>query len=173
MNDLSIPENQIAPIEERFPFCNVLGITNLQEFTEYCKANNLAPTQLTREETQQRITITHDPLEGKLHWEITPNMDGLMATLIAGEALFLMPSLVVGDAVASIAEYFTQGKGHIDLGTGEAFVAVGFKDGKLSIQFEPHDKPIALKKLLMAALLSVLASDAGMPMENIWKLFDR
>ena len=102
-------------------------------------------------------------------------MDGLMATLIAGEATFLMPSLLVGDATMDIVEYFTKGEGHLDLGTGEAFVAIGFKDGKLSVQYEPHDKPIALKKILMAVLLSILASDSRdeqkHPLQIILKLF--
>ena len=166
-------QNQIAPSKERLPFCNVPGVTDLAGFMEYCQQHNLTPTQVTQDEILHRVSATLDLKTGIIKgWEISPNFpDGMMACLVAGEAVFLLPSLVMASAAMSLVEYFTKGEGHIDLGSGEAFVAIGFKDGKLSIQFEPHDKPIALKKLLMAALLSVLASDAGMPMEKIWKLF--
>ena len=85
------------------------------------------------------------------------------------KAAFLMPSVVVGDAAQSIAEYFTIGDGQIDLGSGEAAVMIAFKDGKLAIDWEPRDAPIAAKKLLAVALLRMIAEDAGLPIEKLFR----
>ncbi|MBI3385760.1 hypothetical protein HY031_01600 [Candidatus Gottesmanbacteria bacterium] len=131
----------------------------------------MEPVEVARADTIQRITIEHDPLDGKLTWKTSGPMDGLMAQLLAVNAAVLMPSIIVGDAAVSIAQYFTTGKGRVDLGTGTAAVMIGFQDGKLVLDWTPKDAPIAAKKLLAAALLFMIAKDAGLPMERLLKSF--
>lgn len=149
----------------------VPGATSLNQVFAQWKKRGLEPVEVARADTIQRITIEHDPLDGKLTWKTSGPMDGLMTQLLTVNALVLMPSLVVGDAAVSIAEYFTTGKGRIDLGTGTAAVMIGFQDGKLVLDWTPKDAPIAAKKLLAAALLFMIAKDAGLPIERLLKIF--
>jgi len=121
----------------------------------------------TEAETVQRIVITHDPLNGQLKWTISPNMDGLMATLLATNTLALMPALVVADAAVSIAEYFTTGEGRADLGTGEAAVMIAFRNGRLAVDSLPANNKTALRKLLATTLMALLAADDGHPLEGV------
>jgi hypothetical protein len=154
---------------ELFPAAQAPGATSLKDVFAQWKRRGLEPVEVTRAETIQRITIEHDPLDGKLTWKTSGPMDGLMTQLITVNALMLMPSLIVADAAVSIAGYFTTGKGRVDLGTGTAAVMIGFENGKLVLDWQPKDAPIAAKKLLAAALLFMIAKDAGLPMENLLK----
>lgn len=157
--------------DTKFPTAQVDGAVSLAAVLEAWKERGLEPVDIARSDTVQKITIEHDPLDGKLTWSVTGNMDGLMAQLLAVNALVLMPSLIVGDAVMSIAEYFTTGAGRIDLGTGEAAVVIAFKEGRLSMDSMPKDNPIAVRKLMAAALLYLLAQDNGNPTERFLKAF--
>lgn len=152
-----------------FPMAQVPGATSLNQVFAQWKKRGLEPVEVSRAETIQRITIEHDPLDGKLTWKTEGPMDGLMTQLLTVNALILMPSLIVADAAVSIAEYFTTGAGRIDLGTGTAAVMIGFQDGKLVLDWTPKDAPIAAKKLLAAALLFMIAKDAGLPLEKLLK----
>ena len=101
-------------------------------------------------------------------------MDGLIACEMITNAAFLMPAILVVDGAMSIAEYFTNGVGQLDLGTGEAAVMIAFKNGRLAIDWTPKEAPaptIAAKKLLAIALLRLIAEDAGLPMERLMRLF--
>lgn len=159
----------ISKKTEIFPAAQVSGAKSLKQVFAEWKKRGLEPVEVARADTIQRIIIEHDPLDGKLTWKTQGPMDGLMTQLLSINALVLMPSLVVGDAAVSIAEYFTTGKGKVDLGTGTAAVMVGFQDGRLVLDWTPKDAPLAAKKLLAAALLFMIAKDAGLPLENLLK----
>lgn len=150
-----------------FPMAQVPGATSLNQVFAQWKKRELKPVEVTRAETIQRITIEHDPLKGELKWETQGPLDGLIATEIITNAAFLMPAILTADGAFSIAEYFTKGAGQLDLGT--AAVMVGFQNGKLVLDWTPKDAPIAAKKLLAAAMLFMIAKDAGLPMENLLK----
>lgn len=139
----------------------------LPEVLAEWRARGLTPTEITDGEQLQRITITHDPLRGQLKWETKGPLDGLIATELIADAALLMPAVVVGDAAVSIAEYFTRDEGRLDLGTGQATVIVAFSNGRLALDWQPKEAPIAAKKLLAAALLYLVARDAGLPLENL------
>lgn len=165
----------VSQRQKLFPAAQVPGATSLKQVFAAWKKRGLEPVDVARADTLQRITIEHDPLDGKLTWKTQGPMDGLMAQLLAVNALVLMPSLIVADSAVSIAQYFTTGKGRIDLGTGTAAVMIGFENGKLVLDWQPKDAPVAAKKLLAAALLFMIAKDAGLPLENLlkslgWKL---
>jgi hypothetical protein len=159
-------DTSLVNIKERFPSAQVQGARSLQEVLDAWEKRGLNPVELTTEETIQRITIEHDPLNGKLTWTISRNMDGLMATLIATNTLVLMPSLIVSETVKSIATYFVEGEGRGDLGSGEAMVLIAFKDGRLVIDSMPKDNKIAIRKLLAATLITLLAQDNRNPIEE-------
>lgn len=152
---------------ELFPAAQVPRAKSLAQVFEEWKKRGLEPVDVARADTIQRITIEHDPLDGKLTWKTQGPMDGLMTQLLTVNALMLMPSLIVADAAVSIAGYFTTGPGKVDLGTGTAAVMIGFENGKLVLDWQPKDAPVAAKKLLAAALLFMIAKDAGLPMENL------
>src|SRR3990167_7458340 len=122
-----------------FPAAQVPGAASLKQVFAQWKKRGLEPVEVSRAETVQRIVIEHDPLDGQLKWTTSGNMDGLMAQLLTVNAAVLMPSIIVGDAAVSIAEYFTTGKGRVDLGTGTAAVMIGFQDGKLVLDWTPKD----------------------------------
>jgi len=173
MTDIVKPnsDTQIAPAEGRFPTAQAPGATTLAEVLETWRARGLQPVEITEGEQLQRIIITHDPLRGELKWETQGPMDGLIATEVATNAMLLMPAILVAEGAFSIAEYFTRGPGKLDLGTGQAGVVVGFKDGRLSLAYDPPDAPIAAKKLLAAALLFMVTRDAGLPLEKLLSAF--
>lgn len=154
---------------ELFPAAQVPGAKSLAEVFAAWKKRGLKPVEITEGEQLQRIIITHDPLKGELKWETRGPLDGLMATEMIANAAFLMPAILTAEAAFSIAEYFTRGAGKLDLGTGTAAVMIGFQDGKLVLDWTPKDAPIAAKKLLAAALLFMIAKDAGLPLENLLK----
>ncbi len=163
--------DQLTGGNEIFPVTQVPGTQPLAEVFMQWKKRGLEPVEVTRESVLQRIEITHDPLEGKLTWKSSGNMDGLGTVLMALEATCLMPAFVVADAAFSICDYFTRGDGQLDLGTGEAAVMVAFKDGRLALDWQPKDAPIAAKKLLASALIFMLAKDAGLPLEKLLRAF--
>ena len=158
---------KITKKQNLFPTAQVPGATSLNQVFAQWKKRGLEPVEVTRDQTVQRIIIEHDPLDGKLTWKTEGPMDGLMTQLLTVNALVLMPSVIVGDAAVSIAQYFTSGKGRIDLGTGTAAVMIGFENGKLVLDWTPKDAPIAAKKLLAAALLFMIARDGGLPLAEI------
>ncbi len=160
--------NDLIVQKEEFPLAQVPSATSLEEVFAAWKERGLKPVELTQEETVQRIVIEHDPLKGKLKWTASPNMDGMGVVLHAAEATILMPAVVTAEGAVSIAEYFLRGEGKIDLGTGSAAVMLAFKDGRLAIDYEPKTNgDVAAKKMLAAAFLSLVAKDAGIPIENI------
>lgn len=156
---------------ELFPAAQVPGATSLNQVFAQWKKRGLKPVEITDGDQLQRITITHDPLKGKLKWETQGSLDGLIATEIITNAAFLMPAILTAEGAFSIAEYFTKGPGQLDLGTGTAAVMIGFQNGKLVLDWTPKDAPIAAKKLLAAALLFMIAKDAGLPLEKILTTF--
>ncbi len=164
--------DELVVTTERYPFAQVQGAQSMQDVLEAWKERGWKPVQLSIDDLIQTVKISLNPKNGDLSWECSANMvDGLMATLLATEATFLMPSLVTAEGAISLAEYFARGEGRPDLGTGEAMVIIGFKDGKLKIDWEPKDRPIACKKLLAMALMCLLISDTQkLPMERIWEL---
>lgn len=167
-------DKAIAPVEERFPTAMVEGATSLPEvFRAWKERWGLEPKEVTAEQVLQRVTLVHDPLKGELTWK-TENLDGLGAMLQAVEATVLMPCVITAEGALSIAQYFTQGPGRLDIGTGEAGLIIGFRDGRLVWDWQPKDVPcpkIVAKKLLAALLLSMIAEDTGLPIERILKAF--
>ncbi len=159
--------NDLIVQKPEFPLAQVPSATSLEEVFAAWKERGLKPVELTQEETTQRIVIEHDPLRGNLKWTSSPNMEGMGVILHAAETTVLMPAVVTAEGAVSITEYFLRGQGKIDLGTGSAAVMLAFKDGRLAIDYQPKDSPIAAKKLLAAAFISLIAKDAGIPIENI------
>ncbi len=158
----------LIKINNRYPMAQVPNAQSSTDVLAEWKRRGFTWQELTREQALQTILIEHDPLDGKMVITPSKNMDGLLIILHAAEAAFLVPAVLVADAAQSIAEYFTVGKGQVDLGTGEAMVVVVFKDGRLAVDFEPRDAPIAAKKLLAVALLRMIAQDAGLPIQNLF-----
>ena len=142
------------------------ALTESDVFAQW-RGRGLEPVEVTPEQTIQRIVIEHHTLTGELRWTCSPNMDGLMAILNATRTALLIPSLLVGDAAMSLCEYFTSGAGQLDLGSGKAVVVIGFDNGRLALDWQPKDSPIAAKKLLAAALIFMVAKDAGLPIERL------
>ncbi len=158
--------NKLA--KQQFPLAQVPGATSVEEVFSAWKNRGFKPIEITQEAAIQRIEITHDPLKGELNWKSSNNMDGLGVILIATQALCLMPSIIVADAAFSICEYFTRGEGQLDLGTGEAMVIIAFKEGRLALEWQPKDSPVAAKKLLASALIYMLSKDAGLPLDKLF-----
>lgn len=165
----------IVPVKPKFPNAMVpKAKTELSVYSWWKKKWGLEPKEITREEALQEVRIVHDPLKGEITWT-TKNLDGLGTILQTVEATVLMPALISADAAISICEYFTQGQGQLDLGTGEGGVVVALKDGKLKIDWAPKDVPaptVAAKKLLAVALLYLISKDAGLPIENILRVIN-
>ncbi len=159
--------SDIIPAGEAFPNAMVPGAQTMSDVLAVWKLCGLKPVQITDGDQLQRITLTHDPLRGELKWETQGPLDGLLATEMIANAALLMPAIITADGALSIAEYFTRGPGQLDLGTGEAGVVVVFKEGRMALDWEPKDAPIAAKKLLAAALLFMVARDAGLPIERL------
>jgi len=162
---------KLAKIQPRYPMAQIPNALTTEEVVTAWREKGFAPQQISDTEALQTITITNDPLHAKLSWQASANLDGLGITLHATEATLLMQSVITAEGAQSICEYFTKGDGRIDLGTGEAMVLVAFKNGRLALDWNPKDAPIAAKKLLANALLYMIAKDAGLPLENLLTAF--
>lgn len=161
--------NDVVVQKELFPTAQAAGALTESDVFARWRERGMEPVEVTPEQTIQRIVIEHNTLTGELKWTCSPNMDGLMAILNATRTAVLMPSLLVGDAAMSLCEYFTSGAGQLDLGTGKAAVVIGFDNGRMVLDWQPKDAPIAAKKLLAAALIFMVAKDAGLPIERLMK----
>lgn len=159
--------NSIEIRQGKYPTAHVPGAQSLGDVFAEWQERGFTPVEVTRDQVLQRIEIIHDPLKGELTWKTSGSLDGLGMTLLATQATMLMPAILTADGAMSICEYFTRGQGQLDLGTGEAAVMVAFKDGRLALDWQPKETPIAAKKLLAAALLFLLARDAGLPIERL------
>src|SRR3990167_7776098 len=123
MTDILVDEQHsqaIEPRRELFPASQVAGATSVADVLAAWKEQGLEPQDVARADTLQRISIEHDPLDGKLKWTTSGPMDGMMAILLAVQTAI------------SMGEYFLQGAGRVDMPSGEAAVVIAFKDGRLS-----------------------------------------
>lgn len=158
-----IPAQRLSP---GTPNELILGKNELSatEFVRRCLANGLEPKEITEDQALQRIIITHNPLKGQISWE-TKNLDGLAAILTAIEATVLMQAIVTARGAVSLCTEFTRGDKQLDLGTGEAVAVVAFKDSRLIWDGKPNR--LAVKRLLAAVLLGLIAQDDGEPFEQL------
>ena len=153
------PTQAVEPRREMFPMAQVEGATDIAQVLAAWKERGLEPQDVSRADTIQRITIEHDPLDGKLSWKSSGPMDALMTIWLAV------------NAAISIGDYFTNGAGRADMPTGEAAVVIAFKDGRLSIDTLPKDEPLAAEKLLTSVLAYLWAKNNGHPVERFLRVF--
>lgn len=161
----------IASITEAFPAAMVKGArSHLDVIKGWKEKWNFVPKEMSEEDIIQRIVIEFNPLTGEVSWTPSKNMDGLGQMLTTMEAWLSMPSIIIGDAMLSMIQYYLSSKGRIKVGTGRAAVIIGFEDGRLFSDSHPKNVPvpeISEKKLLVARLLYLLARAQGLPAEQI------
>ena len=171
-----MPDNgqAIAPIQEAFPAAMIPGAKSLPAVLHGWKEKwNFVPQEMSEEDIIQRIVIEFNPLKGEISWTPSKNMDGLGQMLTTMEAWLSMPSIIVGDALLSMIDYYLSSEGRIEVGTGQAAVIIGFDNGRLFSDSHPKNVPvpeIAEKKLLIARLLYLLARAQGKPAEQIMQM---
>ena len=132
---------------------------SLAEMIEEWKDRGLEPVEVARADTLQQIVIVNDPLDGTLTWKSSGPMDALQTVWL------------VVTAAVSMGQYFTAGPGRVDMPTGECFMVIGFKDGRLSIQAHPQGGQLAVEKLLATVLAYFWEKNNGRPVERFLRAF--
>lgn len=163
--------DKLQKTRERFPFAQVPGALTADDVFKAWRERGFEPQEMSDSDILQTIKIINDPVRGTMQWSASKNLDGLGIIANTLKAVLSMQAIITAECAQSVCEYFTKGEGRIDLGTGEAMVLIVFKNGRLALDWNPKDAPIAAKKLLASALLYMIAEDAGLPLENLLNAF--
>ncbi len=129
--------------EEKFPLARVPGAQTLAEVFAAWDAAGLTPVEVSTEDLQQRIKISHDALTHQVSWT-TEKMDGVQAIAIMADALFSM-----------FSEFF-KAQPRPAFSSGKARILINLDGNDLSVAMEPMNDPTVLTGVAAATLAEII-----------------